>query len=81
MRIFGVKKVSKFRRMTKADLVKAIQAIEQLVSRTRKYSEDLQTGRAVTDRLNVEKLLESNAKAIEAKLAIIDADAFWQFTS
>jgi hypothetical protein len=73
--------------MTKADLVRAIQAVEQLVIKTRKYSQDLQTGRAVTDRLNVEKLLESNAKAIEAnakaieaKLAIIDADAFWQFT-
>jgi hypothetical protein len=29
--------------------------------------------------MSVEQLLESNAKAIEAKLAIIDADAFWQF--
>ena len=66
--------------MTKTDLVKAIQAVEHLVIKTRKYSEDLQTGRAVTDRLSVEKLLVSNAKAIEAKLAIIDADAFRQFT-
>jgi hypothetical protein len=67
--------------MTKADLVKAIQAVEHLVIKTRKYSEDLQTGRAMTtDRLSVEQLLESNAKAIEAKLAIIDADAFRQFT-
>ena len=68
--------------MTKADLVKAIQAVEQLVIKARKYSEDLQTGRAMTtDRLSVEQLLESNAKAIEAKLAIIDADAFRQFTT
>ena len=68
--------------MTKADLVKAIQAVEHLVIKTRKYSEDLQTGRAgTTDRLSVEQLLESNAKAIEAKLAIIDANAFRQFTT
>ena len=67
--------------MTKADLVRAIQAVEHLVIETRKYSEDLQTGRAMTtDRLSVEQLLVSNAKAIEAKLAIIDADAFRQFT-
>ena len=67
--------------MTKTDLVKAIQAFEHLVIETWKYSEDLQTGRAMTtDRLSVEQLLVSNAKAIEAKLAIIDADAFRQFT-
>jgi hypothetical protein len=67
--------------MTKTDLVKAVQAVEHLVIKTRKYSEDLQTGRAVTtDRLSAEQLLVSNAKAIEAKLAIIDADAFRQFT-
>ncbi|SEO17722.1 hypothetical protein [Bradyrhizobium sp. OK095] len=63
---------NRFSNMTKADLVEAIQVADRLIISTQKYSEDLRVGRAVTtDRLSVEKLLESNAKMIEAKLAEI----------